>query len=348
MSESMVEQRTKKDNELPRGLRKRNGSYVAYLTHPDGHGERRAIGNVSEKMAIQQRQIWMRELAEAKYVKKVSRRERPTFAVIADAALERAKKYKRSWDTDAGRIGRMKEWWGDRIAEEIDEAEIEEKLSKGVTPKGAGWSEETQNEYRVLLVKIFALAIDRKQLTDNPAKKAHRFKLHNARTRKLSNDEEIRLRAAILKLYPSKIWEFYLALHTGARASNFYGIHGKGRKPMEPLDWKQVDLKFRCIRFPRSKIAATRTPCLSTRIVIDASAICAAVSVAIGTGPVIRKPKGGECHSYKKWFNKCLAEAASRIWCGITSGTALRYAPSREQSSRRRYSASSRHTHAIR
>src|ERR1019366_6822184 len=42
---------------LPRGIRRRARSLEVYLTFPDGHAERRSLGNVSVKMATQQREI---------------------------------------------------------------------------------------------------------------------------------------------------------------------------------------------------------------------------------------------------------------------------------------------------
>jgi hypothetical protein len=61
------------------------------------------------------------------------------------------------------------------------------------------------------------------------------------------------LRTAILENYPDKIHELDLALHCGCRRSNLYGIHTKGRKPMRPLNWVDVDLRFKVIHFPRAK-----------------------------------------------------------------------------------------------
>ncbi|MGD0955578.1 MAG: site-specific integrase [Candidatus Acidiferrales bacterium] len=295
------------------------------MTHPDGRGERRTIGNVTLKTAIQQRTIWQRELTEARYVKKVPRVERRSFAAIADAALEYAKKFKRSWDTDAGRIKRMKEWWGSRLADEITTAEVDARLYENVAPRGECWTETTSNEYRVLLSTIYSRAIERGELTVNPATEAHRYKLNNERTRELSYAEEDRLRKTIRELYPKKEPEFDLALHTGVRRSTLYGIHAKGRKEMPPLDWSSVNFDWKVITVPRAKSGKKYIVPLNA-VALDALKILRERSD--GTGPVIRKPSGLEIRSCRKWFENCLTKACIEDfrWHDLrhTFGTRLR------------------------
>ncbi len=125
----------KQVKELPRGIRRRGSSYVAYLTRPDGTYEKRSLGNISLGLAVKQRAKWQLEMAEGKYVKKVPRREHVTFGVIADAMLEQSKRYKRSWATDAGCVKRMKEWWKDSFADEITTKMIDDKLYENVAPR---------------------------------------------------------------------------------------------------------------------------------------------------------------------------------------------------------------------
>jgi integrase len=303
----LVTERRKGREKLPRGIRYRGTSFVAYLTHPDGRAERRTIGNVTLKMAAEQRAHWQREITEGRYIKKVPRVEHVAFGEIARTALEHANKYKRSWDTDAGRIRRMLEWWGDRTADSITTSEIDERLFENVAPRGAGWTETTSNEYRVLLSHIYKLAIDRSQLAVNPAAKAHRYKLNNARWRELSYAEEDRLRRAICENYPDKEPEFDLALHTGVRRSNLYGIHGKGRREMAPLDWRNVDFDWKVLRLPRAKAGTGYTVPLNE---VALRALKTLRERSDGTGPVIRDSSGRELHSCRKWFESSLEKAS--------------------------------------
>jgi integrase len=294
-----------KRKQLPRGIKRRGNSFQIYLTDIDGRPIRRSMRNVTPKMAETQRKVWQREIELGRYIKKVPRIERVLFSAIADKAVQYAKDYKRVWDADEGRAKLMKEWWGERFADEITTQEINEKLLE--TLRARKWTETTSNEYRITLLRIFQLAIERKELSVNPASKAVRYKLHNERKRELSADEETRLRAAIGEKYPDKIHELDLALHCGCRRSNLYGIHTKGRKPMPPLDWKDVDLPFKVIHFPRAKGGDGYTVPLNT--VALAALKKLRERAPDGTGPVVRKSSGREIHSCRKWFETCLEKA---------------------------------------
>jgi integrase len=295
---------------LPRGVRRRAGSIQIYLTHPDGRVERRSLGRVTVRFAVQQREIFMRDIAEGKYLKPVPRVDRILFSAVADKALEHAQNYKRFWDGDASRIRLLKEWWGDRFADSITTDEINAKLLECMRERG--WSEATSNEYRTSLCKMYALAIDRGELTVNPARKAHRYKLNNARTRELSYAEEDRLRAAIAELYPAKMPEFDLALHTGVRKSNLYGTRGSKRRKMEPLQWDAVNLDWKILTLPRSKAGFAYSVPLNS-VAVDALKVLRERSD--GTGAVIRKPSGREIYSCRKWFEACLKKAAITGFC---------------------------------
>ncbi len=178
--------------------------------------------------------------------------------------------------------------------------------------RGAHWTETTSNEYRATLSHIYKLAIDRGELSVNPAQKAHRYKLNNARTRELSFAEEDRLRKAIRELYPEKEPEFDLVLHTGLRRSNLYGIRGAERRPMPPLDWSTVDLDWKILKLPRSKAGPGYTVPLNT---VALSAIKILRERSDGTGAVIRKPSGLEVYSCRKWFEACVKKAAIEDFC---------------------------------
>lgn len=287
-----------------RGLSRVAGGIQVYLTGEDGRRIRRSCGNLTPRMADLQRAKWQAEILEGKYFPKTPRVERPTFAAIADAALEHAKAYKRGWDCDAGRLAKLKEWFTG-LADEVTTEQINGKLLAQV--QSGKWTETTSNEYRVVLARAYNLAIDAGKLIVNPAKKAHRYKLHNARERELSYAEENRLRASIRKLYAHKEPELDLGLHLGCRRSNLYGIHAKSRKPMAPLDWKDVDLRFRVVHFPRAKAGDGYTVPLN-RVAVAALQKLRKRSPD-GSGPVIRKPSGLSLQSCRKWFEQSLADA---------------------------------------
>src|SRR5579871_6403880 len=105
----------KKDNaqKLPRGIRRRGHSLVAYLTHSDGKFELRTLGNVTVKFAQRQREIWQREIEENRYIKPKPRTDMILLSDICDKAVDYFKNYTRTWDRAEAHVRRFKAWWPD-------------------------------------------------------------------------------------------------------------------------------------------------------------------------------------------------------------------------------------------
>ena len=80
-----------------------------------------------------------------------------------------------------------------------------------------------------------------------PAVLVHRRREDNGRIRWLTADEETKLRAVIETDYPGELAAFDLALQTGMRRSEQYG-----------LTWDCVDFERRQITIPRSKHGGIR------------------------------------------------------------------------------------------
>jgi len=307
---SKSEERKERKERLPRGIRRRGSSLVAYLTKNDGSFELRTIGMVSLECAKRQRAIWQREIEESRYIKPKPRTDLVLFSDICDAAVTYFKNYTRSWDAIESRVARFKEWWPGRTAESITTEEIDAMLLANVAPRGLKWTKCTSNEYRTSLLGIFKHAVDRGELTVNPAVKAKRYKLDNGRVRELTITEEDALRAVIRKKYPKKECELDLGLHLMCRHSNLYGQHNAKRAPIEPLQWVDVNLEFRVVTFKRSKSGR------AYKVPINATALAAFKVLrdrcddpSNPTGAVIRKPSGIELQSSRRWFEKSLAEA---------------------------------------
>lgn len=307
-AQTVREQRRPKRERLPRGVRRRGNSLVIYLTHPDGHIERRSLGIVAPKFASDQRTIFQREINEGRYHKRVPRTEQVLFKAIADEAVAHSQQYKRCWDADKQRARVFTTWWGTRPADSITAEEIAAKLTENLAPNGSCWSKTTFNEYRNSLSHIFKLAIDRGELVRNPATKVQLHTLENVRTRELSREEEARLRLAIQKLYPSKEVELDLLLHTGARCSNWYGANKKNRMHMDPLQWPAVNMDWKIVTFPRSKAGVGYQIPLN-QVAMDALNKLLERSPEGKVGPVIRKPSGLELQSCRKWFEESCKDA---------------------------------------
>jgi integrase len=299
----------KKPEKLPRGLHWRNDSLYIYLTI-DGQEVNRSVGRMSVKMAVQQREIWQREIIEGKYLKPKPRTDLVTFADICTQAIDHYKSHTRGWDGIEGRVAVFKKWWDTRTAESITTGEINKQLLANVKPRGLKWTECTSNEYRISLLRIYALALDAGLVSVNPVSKAKRYKLENARDRELTFQEEDNLRVAIRKLYPAKEPELDLALYLGCRRSNLYGIHNKKRKPMAPLQWADVNLDFCVVTFLRSKSGKRyKVPIGDTALAAFKELRERCEDPDNPTGPVIRKPSGIILQSSRRWFENCLKEA---------------------------------------
>ncbi len=105
-------------------------------------------------------------------------------------------------------------------------------------------------------------------------------------------DEESRLRAVILANYPAHMPEFEIALHTGMRPSEQYG-----------LIWSRVDL---VLTIPKSKNGNTRhIPLNSTHWRHFRS--CSRAPV--GRGRVFVNMQGEPLKGYKHWFDPAVREA---------------------------------------
>jgi site-specific recombinase XerD len=105
----------------------------------------------------------------------------------------------------------------------------------------------TPNRYRALLSLTYRLAIRNGKVKENPARQvAHRHE-DNARIRFLSADEEKNLRKAIEKRCPQQTPEFDLALNTGVRLSEQYG-----------LLWGNVSIPLQTLTILRSKNGSMR------------------------------------------------------------------------------------------
>jgi len=241
----------KKEGKLPRGLRKRGGSYVAFLTHPDGHSERRTIGCVSLQTAILQRGKWQLELLEGKYIKRAVRAGAATFEEIADAWLVKQRENPKSLESTESRVKLLKEWWGPRLARDLTKEEIAAKLTEAATDKK--WADATFNNYRLCLSGTYRLAIENKKVDQNPASKVKLRRLNNERCRFLTREKEYpALRQIVAEHYPERLPDFDLALHTGMRHSEMYGRHEK-RIKTPGLTWQDVHLAQHFVTIPESK-----------------------------------------------------------------------------------------------
>ncbi len=194
---------------------------------------------------------------------------------IAEARRNHALKGGRS-ELYLYRYNIVKEWFKGRRAATITPQEIDKKLADRCrTPAN-------YNRYRVAISHAYKLGIRAGKAVENPASLVRLKKEDNIRVRFLEPEEETALRAAIRDICPEHEPEFDLALYTGMRLSEQYGLR-----------WAEVDLQ-------RNRITLTHTKSGQRQYVRLNAAARAALE---------RLRDGGEfvCHgqdkdAHRKWW----------------------------------------------
>jgi site-specific recombinase XerD len=219
------------------------GSGIWWIRFNDAQGRYRREKAGTKGMAIDLYRKRKVEALEAKKLPERIRRATVTFAAIAKDALAYSKVHKAgtSYRCDVGRMEVLLRWFREHPAESITAQEIERQFQK------QEWAPATANRYRALLSLTYRLAIRDGKAKENPAKLVpHRLE-DNARIRFLSAEEETALRKAIEGQCAERISEFDLALNTGLRLGEQYG-----------LLWENVSLPLRILTIPRSKNGSMR------------------------------------------------------------------------------------------
>jgi site-specific recombinase XerD len=221
----------------------RSGVRSCWIRYFDAQGRLRREKAGTKGMAIDLYRKRKMQALEGKKLPERLRRATVTFASIAKEALAYSKVHKAgtSYRCDAGRMEVLLGWFREYPAESITAQDIERRFQK------KEWAPATTNRYRALLSLTYRLAIRNGSVKENPARLVpHRLE-DNARIRFLSADEETALRKAIEGSWPERMPEFDLALNTGLRLSEQYG-----------LLWENVSISLRMLTIPRSKNGTMR------------------------------------------------------------------------------------------
>lgn len=201
----------------------------------------------------------------------------------------------------------LRDAFGNLPAESLTPREIKQGLSKLATDRE--WKPASFNRHKAFLSLAYRLGIENEKLSVNPVRLVRRRREDNGVIRWLSADEETKLRAVLEAEYPGEVPAFDLALHTGMRKSEQYG-----------LTWNYVDLMRQQITIPKSKHGGIRY------IPLDQTAVNALLSLrrrSDGNGKVMVLGKSG--HGYqaghqlktpKEWFLAACRKAgvASFTW----------------------------------
>jgi site-specific recombinase XerD len=228
----------------PRGVfEKVRGSGEWWICFWDAQGRKRREKAGTKSNAITLYHKRKTEALEGKKLPEKLRRAAVSFATIAKDALAYSKNHNAStsYRCDAGRMEVVLAWFREYPAESITAQDIERQFQK------QEWAPATANRYRALLSLTYRLAVRNGKAKENPARLvSHRLE-DNARIRFLSAEEEIALRKAIEAKFSERMPEFDLALNTGLRLSEQYG-----------LLWENVSIPLRILTIPRTKNGTMR------------------------------------------------------------------------------------------
>jgi site-specific recombinase XerD len=226
----------------PRGVfEKVPGSGEWWIRYNDSNGRYRREKAGSKSVAIKLVDKRRTEALQGKKLPERLRRATVSFGEIAKDALAYSKASKLSYRHDAGRMETLLSWFREYPAEAITAQDIEKRFGQ------EKWSPATINRHRALLSLTYRLAIRNGKVKENPARLVRHRLEDNARIRFLSPEEETKLRTAIEAAHPEHLTELELAVNTGIRLSEQYGLR-----------WRDVSIARRTLTIQRSKNGATR------------------------------------------------------------------------------------------
>ena len=163
------------------------------------------------------------------------------FKEIADEAL----KYSENHHTDKrnvkSRIKHILTQFSERVASDIKPSDIDQWIAEHTQTAG------TANRYRAVFSLVYREAVRNGTVPSNPARLVRQRKESSGRIPYLLDEEEDRLCKWILELFPEHMPELTIAVGTGMRKGEQYG-----------LIWKLVDFNRREVHLPKTKNGEAR------------------------------------------------------------------------------------------
>jgi site-specific recombinase XerD len=291
LTETNVEVRGRRN---PRGVfEKVRGSGEWWICYWDTQGRKRRekVGTKSNAILLYRKR--KTEVLQGKKLPEKLRRATVTFADVARDALAYSRAHKRTYHDDVQRMERMLGWFRERSADSITPQDIERHFEQCIADEE--WAPSTVNHYRSLLSLTYRLAIRDGKTASNPARATRHRREDNSRVRYLTPEEEAKLRTEIELHWPSHMPELDLALHTGLRLSEMYG-----------LEWQDVDLSRHLILIRRGKNGDRRYARLNS---VALKALLELRKRSDGTGAVIRNPDGEPLAGPRYWWDKAISKA---------------------------------------
>jgi len=307
-SEEGAKMKSQRSIKKVRGVfEKERGSGVWWIQFFDAEGRRRREKVGSRANAIDLYRKRKTEVLTGKKLPEKLRSRVVRFSELAADAEAYCKTNNLGQQFDVYRIGRLKEEFG------IGPALVPIKDLRDWFD-AQKWKPGTYNRYKTTLSLIYRLGTENKKVESNPAKMLKHKTEDNERVRFLNQftpnkteleylkahaDEESRLRAVILKHYAPHMPEFEIALHTGMRPSEQYG-----------LAWAKVDLDRNFVSLPKTKTGKPRHIRLNA-VAVAAFKVLRQRSLT-GEGRVFVNIQGQPLLGYKHWFDPAVEEAGLR------------------------------------
>lgn len=219
------------------------GSGQCWIRYADATGKIRREFAGTKSAAITLYRKRKTEVLMGKKLPETFRVRSIKFSELADDARQYCRTNNLGQQFDQYRIGRLVKEFGNRNADIPVEA-LRAWFSE------QKWEAGTYNRYKSMLSLIYRLGMENGKVNANPARFLKHKREDNGRIRFLDQhtpDEEVRMRSIIAARYASHMPEFDIALHTGMRPSEQYG-----------LAWDRVDLVRRSVTILKSKNGITR------------------------------------------------------------------------------------------
>lgn len=280
------------------------GSDIWWIRYADAQGRYRRELAGARGAAITLYRKRKTEALQGRKLPETIKRKAVLVSDLLDLAAEHAANHYRGERLGADkkdyRYKTLKDAIGNRPAESLTPRDIEKELSNLASERD--WKPASFNRHKAFLSLAYRLGIENDLLSVNPVRLVRRRREDNGRIRWLRADEETKLVAVIESDYPDELPAFNLALHTGMRKSEQYG-----------LMWDCVDLMRKQITIPKSKHGGIRY------LPLDQTAANALLSLrrrGDGTGRVMVAAKSG--HGYlaghalatpKSWFGAACRKA---------------------------------------
>ncbi len=224
------------------------GSGVWWIRYRDqGKLHREKVGRRQD--AIDLYKLRKAELLRGRKLPQNLRRAEVKFKDLAEAALQYSGNHHGDKRNVKSRINQILPDFRDRIAATIKPAEIDGWISEHTKTAG------TANRYRAVFSLIYREAVRNGRVESNPARLVRQRKEPSGRIRYLLDEEEGPLCKAINDMFPEHMPELTIAVGTGMRKSEQYG-----------LTWKRVDFNRREVHLSKTKNGEARDVPMSAAV----------------------------------------------------------------------------------